>query len=275
MSTSRAFLFDRVPVDGPAGLLTHYTDADLASPCRSTVPLLALLKDDWPVFAAVLTECGVTGEVSVAMEHTEASKASGDRPSFTDAMVTSSTRVLAIEAKWTEPRYPVVRQRLERVAPDADKSTQAEERERNRAFVTGWLDHMRPRATLPLALDTFQDCVYQMVHRAASACGACDTGRTPALAYLHFTSDSRPACASGNTRTPPYLDDLSALHRLLGSPSEFPFFLIDMPMEFTAAFRDIEVLKKGVPQTGQRVRSSLRDSELFRFGKPTVHAVGA
>lgn len=275
MSTPPTFLFDRVPVDGPADLLDRYTDADLASPCRSTVPLLALLKEDWTVFATALAECGVIGELSVAMERTVASKAPGDRPSFTDAMVTSPTRVLAIEAKWTEPRYPVVRKRLAQTTRNADALLRARDRERNRAFITGWLDHMRPTATIPLELDDFQDCVYQMVHRAASACGACESGRTPALAYLHFSADSLPECASGHIRVPPYLKDLTALHRLLGSPADFPFFLIDVPMHLTAAFREIATLRKGDPQTGRQVRLALRESELFRFGNPTVHSVGA
>ncbi|MGI9043943.1 MAG: hypothetical protein ACR2GK_07425 [Gemmatimonadaceae bacterium] len=185
------------------------------------MPLLALLKDNWTVFAIALAECGLTGELSVAMERTVRSKAPGDRPSFTDAMVTSPTRVLAIEAKWTEPRYPVVRKRLARTSPHANKLVQSQDLARNRAFITGWLDHMRPVATIPLDLDGFQDCVYQMVHRAASACGACEGGRTPALAYLHFSADSLPRCASRITQMPQYLEDLRALHQLLEAHGTF------------------------------------------------------
>jgi hypothetical protein len=275
VSPQPTFLFDRTPVDGPTGLLARYTNTELASACRSTVPLLALLKDNWSVFETALAECGLAGELSVAVERTVASKAPGDRPSFTDAMVTSPSRVLAVEAKWTEPRYPVVRKRLARTSPDADELTRTLDLQQNRAFVTGWLDHMRSVATIPLVLDDFQDCVYQMVHRAASACGACDGGLTPALAYLHFSSAELPDCASRVTRTPPYLEDLKALHQLLGSPRDFPFFLIEIPIQLTASFREVETLSKGARETGQRVRSALRDSQLFLFDTPTVHPVSA
>ena len=209
------------------------------------------------------------------MERTVESKAPGDRPSFTDAMVTSRDHVLAIEAKWTEPRYPVVRKRIARTSPSADELVRARDRERNRAFITGWLDHMRPRATTTLDLNAFQDCVYQMVHRAASACGACGENQRPALAYLHFRSDTLPRCASATTRKPAYFDDLTTLHRLLGSPRDFPFFLITVPMQSTEAFGEIETLRKGELETGRRVRLALRQSRLFRFGEPEVQAVHA
>jgi hypothetical protein len=262
-------------VDGPAEFLEHYTDTDLASACRSTVPLLALLNDDWSLFATTLGRCGITGDLEIAMERTVASMTPGDRPSFTDAMVTSRDHVLAMEAKWTEPRYPVVRKRLTRTSRNADEWVRTRDHERNRVFITGWLDHMRSRATVALDLDAFQDCVYQMVHRAASACGACGENQSPALAYLHFSSDALPRCASAATRTPGYLNDLTTLHRLLGSPKDFPFYLITVPIQCTAAFREIETLRKGEPETGRRVRVALRQTRLFRFGELEVQAVHA
>jgi hypothetical protein len=174
-------------------------------------------------------------------------------------MVTTDKHALAIEAKWTEPRYETMAKRLRRANSNADDS---------RAFIEGWLEFLQPFATTPLHLDDFSETVYQVVHRSASACSL---GLQPVLAYLHF---STPTPTGGATCTQ-YIRDLTAVHELLGSPDRFPFFVIDLPLEPTPAFLEIQGLKKGQATTGQAVRSALRAGVLFKFGEPRVHRVGA
>src|SRR5688500_5373276 len=98
---SPEFLIDRTPVADALDLVSRFSDSALASPFRSTVPLLALAKDGWSTFEKLLSLCGMSGDLSIAFERTVESPRQGDRPSFTDAMVISETHVLAIEAKWT------------------------------------------------------------------------------------------------------------------------------------------------------------------------------
>src|SRR5205809_4874490 len=105
MTIDAQFLVDRTPMRRPADLVSGFSDSALASPFRSTVPLLALAKDDWPTFAKVLTLCDVVGDVSVAFERRVPSPKGEGLPSQTDAMVLFGQAALAIEAKWTEPRY--------------------------------------------------------------------------------------------------------------------------------------------------------------------------
>src|SRR5688572_31809590 len=109
---ARDFLIDRTSVSDARELISHFSYGSLASPFRSTVPLLALAKDGWSTFEKLLSLCGMSGDLSIAFERTVESPRQGDRPSFTDAMVISETHVLAIEAKWTEPRYETVATRL-------------------------------------------------------------------------------------------------------------------------------------------------------------------
>jgi len=87
---------------------------------------------------------------------------------------------------------------------------------------------------------------------------------------LHFTPTIKSAATSAQ-----YLTDLSQVHALLGSPSDFPFFLIDVPMQPTQAFRAIEHLKKGAAETGEAVRSALLGQRLFEFGEPHMRRIGA
>jgi hypothetical protein len=250
------FLLDTKPMSSPADLITAFSDGALASPFRSTVPLLALAKDAWTTFVKVLTLCNVVGDVSVAFECKVPSPRGQGLPSQTDAMVLFDQAALAIEAKWTEPRYETVATRLTRKDSNGADSEE---------FVSGWLELLQPHATTPLRLQDFANCVYQVVHRAASACGL---GRAPSLAYLHFTPATKGATSAQ------YLSDLSQVHALLGKPRDFPFFLIDVPIQHTRAFHAIEHLKKGVAETGQAVRSALLASELFEFGEPHVHQIG-
>jgi hypothetical protein len=174
-------------------------------------------------------------------------------------MATCPDGALAIEAKWTEPRYETVAKRLTK------KNSKGED---PRPFVEGWLELLQPHATKPLHLDDFADCVYQLVHRAASACGA---GKRPHLAYLHFSAPGvRSGASSGQ-----YEKDLAAVHTLLGHPTGFPFFVVDLPIEPTAAFRRIQDLKKGQAATGQQVRAALLADTLFEFGEPQVMRIAA
>lgn len=210
------------------------------------------------MFAKVLTLCNVVGDVSVAFERKVPSPRGEGLPSQTDVMVLFDQVALAIEAKWTEPRYETVAKRLTRKDSNGRDSKE---------FVGGWLELLQPHATKPLRLEDFASCVYQMVHRAASACGL---GRAPSLAYLHFTPTKKGAATSEQ-----YLSDLSQIHALLGNPRDFPFFLIDVPVELTGAFHAIEHMKKGVPETGRAVRSALLATELFEFGEPKVRRMVA
>jgi hypothetical protein len=263
VKTAARFAIDTKPVSGLSEVVLELSDSALASPFRSTVPLLALTKDAWPRFVNVLAGCGVVGDVSVAFERTVSSARGEGRPSYTDAMVLSDISALAIEAKWTEPRYETVTTRLARTGPDGEDPE--ESTEGSQMFVSGWLELLQPYSTKPLLLGDFADCVYQIVHRAASACAM---GRAPILAYLHFT-----ATGTGGASSEQYLSDLARVHALLGSPQDFPFYLVDLPLQPTRAFDAIKYLKKGVPKTGQAVKAALLASELFEFGKPQVHRI--
>jgi hypothetical protein len=248
------FLLDTKPMNSIGELISGFSDNALASPFRSTVPLLALAKDDLTTFAKVLALCNVVGDVSVAFERTVPSPRGEGRPSHTDAMVLFDQRALAIEAKWTEPRYETVTTRLTRGQDSKE-------------FVGGWLELLQPHSTKPLRLSDFGSCVYQVVHRAASACGL---DRVPSLVYLHFT----PATMSAET-SEQYVNDLSQVHALLGNPPNFPFFLVDVPLQLARAFHTIEHMKKGVAETGQAVRAALLATELFEFGEPDIRRIGA
>jgi hypothetical protein len=157
-------------------------------------------------------------------------------------MIFSASSALAVEAKWTEPRYPNVFERLSSkvarlMAQDAKVSNSATNIGNHvaaeRAAIGAWLDLLSTRSTL-LSVDNAGEAVYQMIHRAASACS---TAVAPSLVYLHFS----PSPTRSTANFAQYRKDLGYLHSLMGAPSGDPFFLVDLSLKPTAAFRAIDV----------------------------------
>jgi hypothetical protein len=85
--------------------------------------------------------------------------------------------------------------------------------------------------------------------------------RAPHLAYLHFAPSPDPGAASSDQ----YYADLLHLHELLGRPSGFPFYLVEVEIEPAAAFDRLRHLTKGEPETDREMRAALRGEVLFEF----------
>lgn len=261
--------FDQRPVENLDALLGMYARKAFASPYRSTVPLVCLFKDERRKFEEIAKACGGSGDLSVHFEYKVAAPGSGGGPSQSDAMVFGNSTALALEAKWTEPRYPSVARRLSsRVA-----SLSAKDPARAAGFaiaeqtaIKAWLNLLGRHSNV-LNIENSSQAIYQMVHRAASACG---TSRAPSLAYLHFSPSNGKSSASHQD----YKSDLEYLHALMGSPKDFPFYLVELPLQPAAAFREIQSLKKGQDETDSQVREAIRSSRLFEFGEPAIERIG-
>lgn len=256
--------FDKKPARDFGDLVTSYDVGEFASPTRSTVPLLALLKDGAPRFRRILENLGMTREADLHMEFKVNPPRGTGRPSQTDLMARASDNAIAIEAKWTEPRYPNVSQRAASDSEDAGDSKDRDDSNRS-DVIQGWIDLIQPRVSKPLRREEFGDCVYQLLHRAASACA---TATHPVLAYMIFSEHAKTSHDAG--RKDFYRADLAHLHSVLGHPAGFPFYLVNLELKPTAAFREIKPLRKGAESTAERVRRALLGEELFEFGVPTI-----
>lgn len=96
----------------------HYLSA-LKKRTRSTVPLL----DYWRDTDECLRQFGhaagldLSAATELHFEHSVAVRSGRGKPSFTDLMILSPESVVAVEAKYTEPRYASVRNWLGERAP--------------------------------------------------------------------------------------------------------------------------------------------------------------
>ena len=255
--TKSSYFFDTQEILDFPSLCACFVGKPLQSPYRSTVPLLSLVQHSQPQWNALLDSWGAPPEARVHFEYPVASPKPGGNASKTDALLLSGSTVWAVEAKWTEPRYECVAQRLSKPEKDGGDP---------RLTVNGWLRHLQPFATRPLKMEDCADVVYQVLHRAASACAiATARGLRPELVYLHF----HPSPLKNSATTTQYVSDLAHLHALMGGPAGFAFRAVELPLEPTAAFESIKGADKHSGATSVRVAEALCHGPLFAFGAPT------
>lgn len=244
--------FDIAPIAAIDHALPLYKTSEFESPTRSTVPLLSWLKHEPQTVNSVLSALGMPQGCDLHLEYKVKPQKGRGLPSHTDLMALSDMNALAIEAKWTEPRYETVSQWL------VNRGTNAQD------VLTGWLNALQPHARHPLNTAAFSDVVYQMLHRAASACLS---GSNPKMAYLVF--EPSPDARTASSRQ--IEADLKYLRGLLGNPKSFPFFLIRVSLSQSRGFHAIAPLPKKQPSTAKQVIAALSGgSPLFCYSSFSV-----
>ena len=230
----------------------------LQSPYRSTVPLLSLVEHSRPSWRALLTRLGALPDSTIYFEYRVPSPKPKGNPSQTDVLIMSESKVWVIEAEWTEPRYETVARRIRK--PEEDGADP-------RKTVKGWLRYLQPYASRALHVDDFADAVYQTVHRAASACAvATEKQLKPGLVYLHFL----PSPLGSTATTDQYVSDLRHLRSLLGPGSELGITVVEMSLEPTVAFREIQGLDKRQRASADKVSAALCHGPLFEYQAPEL-----
>jgi len=260
------FFFDRQPLTSLDQAVEQYKEEEFASPTRSTVPLLSFLKHGGAIWKSMLRHLGVPDcSVEAHLEFTVPPPRGRGTASHTDVMLIAGDHAVAIETKWTEPRYDEVGVWLNKGDTVQNRYDEPKGDPNRRAVLAGWVSLLQPRVNRKLDVDDFHSAVYQMVHRAASACSA---GKLPTLMYLQF----RPL-PDGSPAESCMMDDLRYLHSLLGSPPNVPFWLAKVEARPNPAFEQIRTLSRGLPQTAQRVRDALRGEPLFTFNNISFQPV--
>ncbi len=245
--------FDRMHIDNYAQALAEYSPKDLKSPFKPIVPLLSVLKDRYDILEGIMDGLGMDKACEHHLEYTVEPRQGNGKASYTDLMLRYKDSSLALEAKWTEPRYETVTQWLLKVGESPN----------SHLVIQGWLKQLQKQATIPLVEENFPDAVYQMVYHAAAACYQ---SARPRLAYVLFTPD--PTGTSSTVDQ--YLADLRYFHGLLGDPENFKFHVIQIGLAPTPAFAAISELPKGLVATANAVRASLKAEPLFEFGEVKI-----
>jgi hypothetical protein len=153
-------------------------------------------------------------------------------------------------AKYCSPRYDLLTKWLG-VTPSDNKL----------GVIDHWLGLIGQKTGTRLKRDDFHSVVYQMIHRAASACHK--EAKEVALVYQCF--------GASDDAFDSYENDLRYFHRQLGHPETFQFYLHRCIVEVTDNFNIIrDRLAKHVTNRAEVIRAAILDEELFRFSKDEI-----
>ena len=249
-----AWAFKGKAVEDHSSLLECYGDGEFDSPTRSTIPLLELWRCPGQRMRELSDALHMVApqDVLLDFEHLVHPPRGDGRPSQTDLMAVSGDVAIAIETKWTEPRY-------EEVAHWLGSS-------KNRAEVLrGWCDLLECCSGAPVRETDVRGLPYQMVHRAASACHVANVSRRW-LVYIVFET-------TAEKRTK-YLKDLTRLRDVLGPSSSLGIALAEGTVDELGLLRRLRARwddgDRGLHMSVQR---GLRAGDLLTARLGHVHLV--
>lgn len=240
--------------------IERIADADFKPTC-STVPLLAWWGDRQRALSTLASIAGTggLGDADVCYEHPTVVRGKGrGKPSMTDVLVRHADGAIAVEGKWTEPRYPIVR----------DWSRDSANRV---AVLEYWLALIRPLCTdTSVSRADIGDVVYQMLHRIASACGAVAAFGEALVVYQVFEG-------GGHEHAREYIADLELAAKVLRPGPRLRLALLRVPFEVTDTWRELaDVARRKADRSAvaEEIRRRIGErGALFRFGSPDFRAI--
>ena len=198
-----------------ASLVSAYSSKELASPTRSTVPLLAFWAQPEARLAEFSGRLGLAGvsQCQLCFEYPVPVQQGSGKSSFTDLMILSESAAVAIEAKFTEPEYETVETWLRTSAS-----------QNRQAVLAGWLQLIARAIGIDLNASAVAGYPYQLVHRTASACHPRASHRW--VVYQLFSEK----------RLSYYRNHLANLSRALGGQSVLRFGVLATYPEVTPEY---------------------------------------
>lgn len=228
---------------------------DLQTITRSTVPLLAWWRD----YALTELAPGVdlsrgTARFEYAVTATCTACNSKGKASMTDVMLLLADRSIAIEGKFTEPRY-------ERV--DSWRRKGKDPANRNRVL-GHWCHLIHGHTGTAIDQAKLDTVVYQTIHRVASACAAAPRGGDAEVLYLVFHD------AAGAVKE--YAADLAIASQILDPDNRITFSLVEIPTSKGRHFVDVAGLVDSALDDEERseilAEALVTRREIYCYGEP-------
>lgn len=222
----------------------------VASPRRSTIPLVDYWREPEQRIADLWNRIGLQRpfRAQLHFEYEVPVRAGRGKASYTDLMILSGEAAVAIEAKFTEPRYESIRAWLDR-APTNNR----------RDVLGGWLHVISEVAEKPIELEAVTDVPYQLLHRTASVC--CASRPLRCVIYQVF----------GEVAPAHYAEDLRRLATVIACSDRVPFLLLECRFQATDAYRRLVARwHAGERDLGANVRQALIRGRLLEFSEPVA-----
>lgn len=250
-----SWAFKGTGMAGREAVLESYPDLEFDSPTRSTIALLEYWRSPERRIRELAASLGfsVPSQTHLNFEHRVRPPRGSGPPSHTDLMIMSPELAIAIEAKWTEPRYQVV----------GDWLANSDNRNNRENVLRGWCDFLKRRATKPIRMEELRELPYQMIHRAASACYRKSVSSCW-LIYLTFETTSK--------KRSEYLTDLHQLRIVLGSRSSLGIALVECNIAASQTLTELRARwDSGERHLHASVRQGLKSGRLLDAWLEKVH----
>lgn len=222
-----------------------YDKREFKSPYRSTIPLIALFKNNQTPNIQFVKHDKIQDVNFIFEYETSIIKGKG-RASCTDLIMKYSNSCIAIEAKRTEPPYVKVGKWL----GDSINKKQVLE---------GWLDLINTYTDLKVNISELNDLPYQLIHRVASACSL--KQQHTEVIYIGFDLKEK--------MTNYYLDSLGKISTIL--KNRVDIYLYSYKIEKSE--EQINLEKRwdlGERDLSQDVINGLVNNNLMRFSEANI-----
>ncbi len=235
---------------GFSDLIKCYKMKEFDSPRRSTIPLLVYWKDINNRMKALFNNLNISNkplkDVDACFEYKVPVRKGTGRPSQTDLMICNKNITIAIEAKYTEPRYMTVKKWLKNPVSSNRKKV-----------LNGWLNLINKVFGSNLSIINIEQIAYQLVHRTASACAL--PGQDRHVVYQCFNT--------GTLDIGYYKDELKKMASLLNSSKKINFYLLECDIQYSnKAFEKLLVRwDKGERKLAKKVLPLIRNHEIMKF----------
>jgi hypothetical protein len=219
-----------------------------ASPRRSTVPLVDYWRVPEPCLRDLWERLGVppSDRSALNFEHEVPVQRGRGKSSYTDLMILGDDIAVAIEAKFTEPRYESVGTWLSRASTT-----------NRRDVVEGWLRAIESVTGASIGRDAIAGVPYQLIHRTASAC--CVGRGKRIIVYQVF----------GDAPAHYYAEDLGRLATAIAGGNRITFVVVGCAFRRTDTYARLEARwDVGERGLGDDVRNALLAGPLFEFHRP-------
>lgn len=237
-------------VDGFETLVKELGPDTFASPKRSTIPLLDYWRDPEPRLCDLWEGLGLRlpEHADLHFEHEVPTQAGRGKSSYTDLMILAGDVAVAIEAKFTEPRYDSVGSWLG-TAPTTNR----------RDVLEGWLRAIEAVTQTSLPRDAVSSLPYQLIHRTASVCCA---GRPKRFVVYQVFGD-----VPGTY----YAEDLERLASAIAAQDRVIFLVLGCAFRSTEAYAKLEARwDAGERNMAADVRDALLAGPLLKFSQPVA-----
>jgi hypothetical protein len=222
----------------------------IASPKRSTVPLLDYWRQPEPRLRVLEAHLGLksSDQVELHFEYEVPVQNGRGKSSYTDLMILGNDVAVAIEAKFTEPRYESVEAWL-----GALRTT-------NRGDVLeGWIRAIEHGTEAVVDREVVRGLPYQLIHRTASVC--CLSRPKRVVVYQVF----------GESPASYYTDDLRRLASAMVCRDRVAFFIVHCAFQPTVAYAQLVARwTAGERDIAADVRRALVTSPLLEFSEPVA-----